>query len=217
VLRYHLSLDNPPPEQGQQLLQVNTLTHSVPVCCRPYAFVDHLFTGHSLGKSGILGNGSGGSEGDRISETFPACANDLSLPRFGHEPKSTAASVLPVARLLLQRAGCRKRNANRRATSLQMCLENRHPGWIRWPGGEPRVVVIESSALATSLDGERGEPCIDDARSSGVAGRAGGGGAGPSVRISRGYHAACGYAAERKAIVFGSLDAAKRGARTADH
>jgi hypothetical protein len=61
--------------------------------------------------------------------------------------------------------------------------------------GEPRVVVIESSALATSLDR-----------------RAGGGGAGPSVRISRGYHAACGYAAERKAIVLGSLDAADRGA-----
>lgn len=78
--------------------------------------------------------------------------------------------------------------------------------------GEPRVVVIEISALATSLDRERGEPCIDDARSSGVAGRAGGGGAGPSVRISRGYHAACGYAAERKAIVLGSLDAADRGA-----
>jgi hypothetical protein len=56
-LRYHLSVDNPPPEQGQQLLQVNTLTHSAPVCCRPYAFVDHLFTGHSLGKSGILGHG----------------------------------------------------------------------------------------------------------------------------------------------------------------
>ena len=92
-LRHYLSLDNPPPEQGQQLLQVNTLTHSAPVCCRPYAFVDHLFTGHSLGKSGILGHGSGGAEGDRISETFPACANDLSLPRFGHEPKSTAASV----------------------------------------------------------------------------------------------------------------------------
>jgi hypothetical protein len=27
-LRYHLSLDNPPSEQGQQLLQVKTLTHS---------------------------------------------------------------------------------------------------------------------------------------------------------------------------------------------
>jgi hypothetical protein len=34
-----------------------------------------------------------GFEGDRISEAFPACANDLSLPRFGHEPKSTAAGV----------------------------------------------------------------------------------------------------------------------------
>ena len=86
------------------------------------------------------------------------------------------------------------------------------PGLDSLAWGEPRVVVIESSALATSLDREHGEPCIDDARSSGVAGRAGGGGAGPTVRISRGYHAACGYAAERKEIVLGSLDAADRGA-----
>jgi len=28
--RYHLSLDNPPPEQGQQLLQLNTLTQAHP-------------------------------------------------------------------------------------------------------------------------------------------------------------------------------------------
>src|SRR6516164_2576813 len=58
-LRYHLNLDNPPPEQGQQLLQVNTLTHSTPFVCPPYSFVYHLLTGHSLGESDILGRGHG--------------------------------------------------------------------------------------------------------------------------------------------------------------
>jgi hypothetical protein len=35
-------LDNPPPEQGQQLLQVNTLTHSTSFVCPLYSLVDHL-------------------------------------------------------------------------------------------------------------------------------------------------------------------------------
>ena len=41
-LRYQLNLDNPPPEQGQQLLQVNTLTHSTSFVCPLYSLVDHL-------------------------------------------------------------------------------------------------------------------------------------------------------------------------------
>ena len=41
-LRYHLNLDNPPPEQGQQLLQVNTLIHSTSFVCPLYSLVDHL-------------------------------------------------------------------------------------------------------------------------------------------------------------------------------
>ena len=45
--------------QGQQLLQVNTLTHSIPFVCPPYSFVYHLLTGHSLGESDILGRGHG--------------------------------------------------------------------------------------------------------------------------------------------------------------
>jgi hypothetical protein len=77
--------------------------------------------------------------------------------------------------------------------------------------------MTESNALATSLDRERDEPCINAARSSGVAGRAVVAEPARSVPISRGYHEHPVTRRERKTIVLDSLGAADRGARTADH
>ena len=77
--------------------------------------------------------------------------------------------------------------------------------------------MIESNALVTSLDRERGEPSIDAARSSGIAGRAVVAEPARSVPISRGYHEHPDTRRERKTIVLDSLGAAERGARIADH